>query len=145
MNFMLWLSARAVRVAPFSNRLAHAVPSYIQGLRCLCNFEALRFSGPIRMLAAKMVDRMIKSSSKSGGRYVSVHLRFEEVLFLGWRNNWCDLSFVITSCDLLESILWCRIWWHFLAAYMMEVKKKSMRWILFEKEAGEESFAEEVE
>ncbi|KAL6515680.1 O-fucosyltransferase 9 [Orobanche hederae] len=69
---------RAVRIAPFSNRLAHAVPPYIQGLRCLCNFEALRFSEPIRMLAAKMVDRMVKNSTKSGGRYVSVHLRFEE-------------------------------------------------------------------
>ncbi|XP_022875844.1 O-fucosyltransferase 9 [Olea europaea var. sylvestris] len=68
----------AVRIAPFSNRLAHAVPSNIQGLRCLCNFEALRFSEPIRMLAAKMVDRMVKASSKSGARYISVHLRFEE-------------------------------------------------------------------
>lgn len=34
------------------------------------------------MLAAKMVDQMVKTSSKSGGRYVSVHLRFEEVFFL---------------------------------------------------------------
>ncbi|XP_009781764.1 O-fucosyltransferase 9-like [Nicotiana tabacum] len=68
----------AVRIAPFSNRLAHSVPPNIQGLRCLCNFEALRFSEPIRMLAAKMVDRMIKRSSKTSGRYVSVHLRFEE-------------------------------------------------------------------
>ncbi|KAL0351333.1 UNVERIFIED_CONTAM: O-fucosyltransferase 9 [Sesamum calycinum] len=73
------ISKRAVRIAPFSNRLAHAVPPYVQGLRCLCNFEALRFSEPIRMLAAKMVDRMVKNSSKSGGKYVSVHLRFEEV------------------------------------------------------------------
>ncbi|KAL3513382.1 hypothetical protein ACH5RR_026099 [Cinchona calisaya] len=68
----------AVRVAPFSNRLAHAVPPNIQGLRCLSNFEALRFSESIRMLAAKMVDRMVKNSLKSGGKYISVHLRFEE-------------------------------------------------------------------
>ncbi|KAL6961991.1 O-fucosyltransferase 9 [Sarracenia purpurea var. burkii] len=68
----------AVRIAPFSNRLAHAVPSNIQGIRCLANFEALRFSESIRILAAKMVDRMIKNSSKSGGKYISVHLRFEE-------------------------------------------------------------------
>lgn len=27
-----------------------------------------------------MVDRMIKRSSLTGGKYVSVHLRFEEVL-----------------------------------------------------------------
>ncbi|XP_051123710.1 O-fucosyltransferase 9-like isoform X2 [Andrographis paniculata] len=74
----VWKDSRAVRIAPFSNRLAHAVPPYIQGLRCLCNFEALRFSDPIRLLAAKMVDRMVKNSSKSSGKYVSVHLRFEE-------------------------------------------------------------------
>ncbi|KAF9670614.1 hypothetical protein SADUNF_Sadunf13G0087200 [Salix dunnii] len=60
---------RAVRIAPFSNRLAHAVPPNIQGLRCLANFEALQFSEPIRMLAEKMVDRMIKNSSQSRGKY----------------------------------------------------------------------------
>lgn len=69
---------RAVRIAPFSNRLAHAVPSNIQGLRCLANFEALRFSQRIRILAENMVERMVKNSSQSGGKYVSVHLRFEE-------------------------------------------------------------------
>ncbi|XP_057973609.1 O-fucosyltransferase 9 isoform X3 [Malania oleifera] len=68
----------AVRIAPFSNRLAHAVPPYTQGLRCLANFEALRFSQTIRMLADNMVERMIRNSSKSNGKFVSVHLRFEE-------------------------------------------------------------------
>ncbi|XP_059451227.1 O-fucosyltransferase 9-like [Corylus avellana] len=68
----------AVRIAPFSNRLAQAVPSNVQWLRCLANYEALRFSEPIRMLAEKMVDRMVKNSSQSAGKYVSVHLRFEE-------------------------------------------------------------------
>ncbi|XP_058091222.1 O-fucosyltransferase 9 isoform X2 [Magnolia sinica] len=72
------LKLGAVRIAPFSNRLAHAVPSYIQGLRCLANYEALRFSEPIRTLAENMVDRMVKNSTNSGGKYVSVHLRFEE-------------------------------------------------------------------
>ncbi|XP_050214697.1 O-fucosyltransferase 9 isoform X2 [Mercurialis annua] len=73
----VWQDKRAVRIAPFSNRLAHAVPSDVQGIRCLANFEALRFAEPIRTLAEKMVDRMIKNSSESGGKYVSVHLRFE--------------------------------------------------------------------
>ncbi|WCJ44248.1 O-fucosyltransferase family protein [Euphorbia peplus] len=71
------MQMRAVRIAPFSNRLAHAVPPDVQRLRCLANFEALRFSEPIRALADRMVDRMIKNSSESGGKYVSVHLRFE--------------------------------------------------------------------
>ncbi|KAI3969053.1 hypothetical protein MKW92_021686 [Papaver armeniacum] len=72
------LELGAVRIAPFSNRLAHAVPSETQSLRCLANYEALRFSKPIQSLAEKMVDRMIRNSSISGGNYVSVHLRFEE-------------------------------------------------------------------
>ncbi|KAK9162136.1 hypothetical protein Syun_003038 [Stephania yunnanensis] len=72
------LELGAVRIAPFSNRLAHAVPSHIQGLRCLANYEALRFSQSIRTLAEKMVDRMVRKSSRHGGKYVSVHLRFEE-------------------------------------------------------------------
>ncbi|KAI3991408.1 hypothetical protein MKX01_006707, partial [Papaver californicum] len=49
-----------------------------QSLRCLANYEALRFPKPIRPLAEKMVDRMIRNRSISGGNYVSVHLRFEE-------------------------------------------------------------------
>ncbi|XP_065619756.1 O-fucosyltransferase 9 isoform X3 [Quercus suber] len=68
----------AVRIAPFSNRLALEVPSNVQWLRCLANYEALRFSGSISRLAENMVDRMVKNSSQSGGKYVSVHLRFEE-------------------------------------------------------------------
>ncbi|XP_058722015.1 O-fucosyltransferase 9 isoform X2 [Vicia villosa] len=74
----VWRDSSVVRIAPFSNRLAPSVPSKIQGLRCFANYEALRFSEPIRSLAETMVDRMIKHSSQSGGKYVSVHLRFEE-------------------------------------------------------------------
>lgn len=71
-----------MRIAPFSNRLAHGVPPDVQALRCLANFEALRFAESIRTLADLMVGRMIKKSSQSGGKYVSVHLRFEEVLVM---------------------------------------------------------------
>ncbi|KAF8711134.1 hypothetical protein HU200_029142 [Digitaria exilis] len=72
------LELGAVRIAPFSDRLAHSVPSDVQALRCLANYEALRFSESIRILAENMVGRMIKRSSLTGGKYVSVHLRFEE-------------------------------------------------------------------
>ncbi|KAG0485190.1 hypothetical protein HPP92_009269 [Vanilla planifolia] len=72
------LELGAIRIAPFSNRLAQSVPSDIQALRCLSNFEALQFSWPIKNLAETMVQRMVTNSSASGGKYVSVHLRFEE-------------------------------------------------------------------
>ncbi|KAL4183290.1 hypothetical protein AMTRI_Chr11g97450 [Amborella trichopoda] len=72
------LKLGAVRIAPFSNRLAHEVPLYVQSLRCMANYEALRFSQPIRSLGESMVERMVKNSSRTGGKYVSVHLRFEE-------------------------------------------------------------------
>ncbi|KAJ8773375.1 hypothetical protein K2173_028552 [Erythroxylum novogranatense] len=67
-----------VRIAPFANRLAMNVPSHIQLLRCLANYKALKFSSSISDLAQKMVNRMIDKSSQTGGKYVSVHLRFEE-------------------------------------------------------------------
>ena len=86
-----------MRIAPFSNRLAHSVPMNIQALRCLTNYEALRFSEPIRILADNMVDRMIKRSFLTGGKYVSVHLRFEEVLL---KFILCGLTLLqFSSCD----------------------------------------------
>ncbi|KAG5250900.1 O-fucosyltransferase [Salix suchowensis] len=67
-----------IRIAPFANRLAMDVPSHIQLLRCITNYRALKFSAPITALAHKLVNRMIERSSMTGGKYVSVHLRFEE-------------------------------------------------------------------
>ncbi|KAI5589180.1 hypothetical protein BDE02_05G143900 [Populus trichocarpa] len=67
-----------IRIAPFANRLAMNVPSHIQLLRCITNYRALRFSSPITKLAQKLLNRMIERSSMTGGKYVSVHLRFEE-------------------------------------------------------------------
>ncbi|XP_068662096.1 O-fucosyltransferase 11-like isoform X2 [Aristolochia californica] len=67
-----------VRIAPFANRLALEVPPSIQYLRCLANYEALKFSVPISVLAEQLVTRMVQISSSTGGKYVSVHLRFEE-------------------------------------------------------------------
>ncbi|GMP47064.1 hypothetical protein CsSME_00014992 [Camellia sinensis var. sinensis] len=69
---------RVIRIAPFANRLAMYIPPKIQFLRCLTNYEALRFSLPISTLANKLVNQMIDKSSSTGGKYVSVHLRFEE-------------------------------------------------------------------
>ncbi|XP_057973778.1 O-fucosyltransferase 10-like isoform X1 [Malania oleifera] len=67
-----------IRIAPFANRLAMFVPPHIQFLRCLANFKALKFSFPISTLAKKIVNRMILNSSKTGGKYAAIHLRFEE-------------------------------------------------------------------
>lgn len=67
-----------IRVSPFANRLAMNVPPEIQFLRCLANYEALRFSSPILTFARELVSRMIAKSSRDDGKYVSVHLRFEE-------------------------------------------------------------------
>ncbi|KAG8050920.1 hypothetical protein GUJ93_ZPchr0009g755 [Zizania palustris] len=67
-----------VRIAPFSNRLVQSAPSNIQALRCFVNYQALRFAEPIRVLAKDMIERMVKKSTLTSGKYVSVHLRFEE-------------------------------------------------------------------
>lgn len=73
---------RVIRIAPFANRLAMSVPPHIQFLRCLTNYRALRFSPSISSLAEKLVYRMTEKSSRTDGKYIAVHLRFEEVLML---------------------------------------------------------------
>ncbi|KAI9200919.1 hypothetical protein LWI28_015082 [Acer negundo] len=67
-----------IRIAPFANRLAMNVPPHIQLLRCIANYRALKFSSSISTLAEKLVKRMTEKSSRTGGKYVSIHLRFEE-------------------------------------------------------------------
>ncbi|KAL3353696.1 hypothetical protein AABB24_018426 [Solanum stoloniferum] len=69
---------RVVRISPFANRLSMHLPSHLQFLRCFSNYEALKFSLAISELAKKLVKRMIERSSNSSGKYISVHLRFEE-------------------------------------------------------------------
>ncbi|KAK8447363.1 hypothetical protein SEVIR_8G055600v4 [Setaria viridis] len=97
------LELGAVRIAPFSNRLAHSIPSDVQALRCLANYEALRFSESIRILAENMVGRMIKRSSLTGGKYVSVHLRFEEVLL---KFILCGLVLLLFSLSYDDCVLY---------------------------------------
>lgn len=72
---------RIIRISPFANRLSFDAPPAVQRLRCLANYEALRFSSPILTLGETLVARMKERSAKYGGKYVSVHLRFEEVRF----------------------------------------------------------------
>ncbi|CAL0315509.1 unnamed protein product [Lupinus luteus] len=67
-----------IRIAPFANRLAMSVPPHIQFLRCLTNYKALRFTSSISTLAQKLVNRMIEKSSRTDGKYIAIHLRFEE-------------------------------------------------------------------
>ncbi|KAK4493186.1 hypothetical protein RD792_017949 [Penstemon davidsonii] len=69
---------RVIRISPFANRLAASIPPHIQYLRCLANYKALRFSSNIMSLAKEIVNRMASTSLNSSGKYVSVHLRFEE-------------------------------------------------------------------
>ncbi|KAH7428694.1 hypothetical protein KP509_09G012400 [Ceratopteris richardii] len=68
-----------IRISPFANRLSYdKVPPKLQQLRCIANFQALRFAKPIADMGEKLVDRMIKHSNGTSGKYIAVHLRFEE-------------------------------------------------------------------
>ncbi|KAJ6828022.1 uncharacterized protein M6B38_364630 [Iris pallida] len=69
---------RFIRISPFANRLSFDAPPAVQRLRCLANFEALRFSNPISTLAENLVSRMKEHSVNNNGKYIAVHLRFEE-------------------------------------------------------------------
>ncbi|KAG5236805.1 protein ESMERALDA [Salix suchowensis] len=72
------LEERVIRISPFANRLSFDVPPAVQRLRCLANYEALRFSNLILTMGETLVARMKERSASHGGKYVSVHLRFEE-------------------------------------------------------------------
>ncbi|KAM7270724.1 hypothetical protein ACFE04_029938 [Oxalis oulophora] len=72
------LEEKVIRISPFANRLSFDSPPAVQRLRCLANYEALRFSSPLLTLGKALVDRMKERSAENGGKYVSVHLRFEE-------------------------------------------------------------------
>ncbi|XP_010931258.1 protein ESMERALDA 1 isoform X1 [Elaeis guineensis] len=72
------IEEKFIRISPFANRLSFDAPSTVQRLRCLANFEALRFSNPIATLAEKLISRMKEQSTDNNGRYLAVHLRFEE-------------------------------------------------------------------
>ncbi|KAK6931035.1 GDP-fucose protein O-fucosyltransferase [Dillenia turbinata] len=74
----IWRDPRVVRISPFANRLSMNAPPAVQRLRCLANYEALRFSHPILDLGEKLVARMKEKSANTSGKYISVHLRFEE-------------------------------------------------------------------
>ncbi|KAI6677140.1 hypothetical protein NL676_037936 [Syzygium grande] len=72
------LEEKVIRISPFANRLSFDAPPAVQRLRCLANYAALRFSTPILSLGKSLVARMKEHSVKNGGKYISVHLRFEE-------------------------------------------------------------------
>ncbi|KAG1365778.1 protein ESMERALDA 1 [Cocos nucifera] len=72
------IEEKFIRISPFANRLSFDAPSTVQRLRCLANFEALRFSNPIATLAEKLISQMKEHSTDNNGRYIAVHLRFEE-------------------------------------------------------------------
>ncbi|CAN6341768.1 unnamed protein product [Urochloa humidicola] len=72
------IEERFIRISPFANRLSFDAPPAVQRLRCLANFEALKFSKTIVSLSETLVSRMRKKSVESDGKYISVHLRFEE-------------------------------------------------------------------
>ncbi|KAL5228823.1 hypothetical protein ABZP36_017088 [Zizania latifolia] len=71
-------SDRLIMISPFANRLSFDAPFAVQRLRCLANFEALKFSKAITTLSDTLISRMRKKSAENNGKYVAVHLRFEE-------------------------------------------------------------------
>ncbi|GER34723.1 O-fucosyltransferase family protein [Striga asiatica] len=67
------LRRRVLQLTKFDYRLANDLDEDLQKLRCRVNYNALRFTKPIRSLGLKLVTRMRKMAK----RFVAVHLRFE--------------------------------------------------------------------
>ncbi|KAI3739616.1 hypothetical protein L2E82_30025 [Cichorium intybus] len=68
-----------IRISPYANRLSFDAPLDVQRLRSLADYEALRFSSPFLTMGETLVSRMKARSANNVGKYISVHLRFEEV------------------------------------------------------------------
>lgn len=64
-----------------------------------------------------LVKRMKERSANNGGKYVSVHLRFEEVGLVDFN------VFELFQNEILN-MLFCRIWLLSLVAYMTAERKK---------------------
>ncbi|MBA0550876.1 hypothetical protein Golob_021786 [Gossypium lobatum] len=96
------LEEKVIRISPFANRLSFDAPPAVQRLRCLANYEALRFSSPILSLGETLVARMKERSANSGGKYLSVHLRFEEVSIILIEN--------VLRRKVYTIFFLCRIW-----------------------------------
>lgn len=120
-NFVIG-QLRIIRISPFANRLSFDAPPAVQQLRCLANYQALRFSNPISTLGETLVARMKKLSANNSGKYISVHLRFEEVSWDG-----TGFSFYLNSRRKKSSLIifFCRIWLLSLVVYMMVGRKKN--------------------
>lgn len=88
---------RLIRISPFANRLSFDAPPAVQRLRCLANYEALRFSSPILTMGETLVSRMKERSANHGGKYISVHLRFEEVSFHSAISVVAELLFIVIT------------------------------------------------
>ncbi|KAL0799593.1 hypothetical protein Bca101_054768 [Brassica carinata] len=72
------LEEKVIRISPFANRLSFDAPRAVQKFRCLANNVALRFAKPILTQGKTLVKKMKELSANNAGKYVSVHLRFEE-------------------------------------------------------------------
>jgi hypothetical protein len=62
----------------FYNPLAIYLPLQYEKLRCRAKYDALRFSQKVIDYGQKLVDKM---KAMGDGRFVGMHLRFEEVRF----------------------------------------------------------------
>jgi hypothetical protein len=78
----------------FYNPLAIYLPLQYEKLRCRAKYDALRFSQKVIDYGQKLVDKM---KAMGDGRFVGMHLRFEEVRF----DSGC-LMLRTPSTDLLQ-------------------------------------------
>uniref|UniRef100_A0A5B7BJJ3 O-fucosyltransferase family protein n=1 Tax=Davidia involucrata TaxID=16924 RepID=A0A5B7BJJ3_DAVIN len=67
------LKKHAVQLTKFDYRLANKLETDLQKLRCRVNYDALKFTDPIREMGKKLVHRMRLRSK----HYIALHLRFE--------------------------------------------------------------------
>jgi hypothetical protein len=61
---------------PFFEPLPYQLPPRMEKLRCRTKYQALRFSPTVLAIADRVVGRMMEEGN---GKFLALHLRFEEV------------------------------------------------------------------
>ncbi|KAK2975787.1 hypothetical protein RJ640_026049 [Escallonia rubra] len=89
------LEEKVIRISPFANRLSFDAPPAVQRLRCLANYEALRFSSPILDLGITLVTRMKEHSANNGGNRKKEKEDMDAARERGWRGKFTKPGRVI--------------------------------------------------
>eukprot|EP00850_Spirogloea_muscicola_P013667 SM000094S24684 [mRNA] locus=s94:113413:116557:+ [translate_table: standard] len=98
--------SRILHLEAFSLSDTHSLSAgdELQAVRCLINYEALRFSASVEKIAERMVERMREAAAEGGGRFLAVDLRTPPPQLPG-----CEVANAQPNFDIQEEHVQARL------------------------------------